>query len=38
MYAAQYFERARLEWHPGNQAPYDILQGRLGAEIYRNER
>ncbi|MFS8067931.1 MAG: hypothetical protein ACMG6S_16380 [Byssovorax sp.] len=37
-YAAQYFERARFEWHPENSAPYDILQGRLGAEIYRNER
>ena len=38
MYAAQYFERARLEWYPENQAPCDILQGRLGAGIYRNER
>jgi hypothetical protein len=37
-FTTQYFERARLEWHPENQAPYDILQGRLGAEIYRNER
>jgi hypothetical protein len=38
VHVAQYFERARLEWHPENAAPYDILQGRLGAEIYRNER
>ena len=30
---AQLFERARLEHHPENPAPYDILLGRLGADI-----
>ena len=30
----QYFERARFEWHPENSPPYDILLGRLGAEVY----
>jgi hypothetical protein len=29
---AQVFERARFEYHPENQAPYDVLLGRLGAE------
>jgi len=30
----QYFERARLEWHPGAWPErYDILLGRLGAEL-----
>jgi hypothetical protein len=28
----QQFERARLEYHPTNTAPYTILLGRLGAE------
>lgn len=28
----QLFERARLEHHPRNRAPYDILLGRLGAD------
>lgn len=28
----QYFERARLELHPENAAPYDVLLGRIGAE------
>jgi hypothetical protein len=30
----QYFERARFEWHPQNSPPWDILLGRLGAEVY----
>jgi hypothetical protein len=30
---AQAFERNRLELHPENQAPYDVLLGRLGADI-----
>ena len=30
----QYFERARFEWHPENSPPWDILLGRLGAEVY----
>jgi hypothetical protein len=33
----QYFERARLEWHPGVWPErHDVLQGRLGAEITRD--
>ncbi|HEX9373829.1 MAG TPA: hypothetical protein VF897_22650, partial [Roseiflexaceae bacterium] len=31
--AAQRFERARLELHPENQPPYDVLLGRLGADL-----
>ena len=27
----QYFERARFEYHPENQAPYDVLLTRYGA-------
>jgi hypothetical protein len=29
----QYFERNRLEAHPDNEAPYDVLLGRLGVEV-----
>jgi len=29
---AQWFERNRLELHPENGAPYDVLLGRLGAD------
>lgn len=29
----QYFERARLEWHADNPAPYTVLGGRLGADM-----
>jgi hypothetical protein len=29
---AQWFERARFEWHPGNPDKYKVLLGRLGAE------
>ena len=32
MVRAQQFERNRLELHPGNRPPYDVLLGRLGAE------
>ena len=31
-YTVQYFERARFEWHPENQPPYDILLGLLGVD------
>ncbi|MFN8538948.1 MAG: hypothetical protein U0232_15925, partial [Thermomicrobiales bacterium] len=31
-YKTQYFERARFELHPENQAPYDVLLGLLGRE------
>jgi hypothetical protein len=30
---AQWFERARFEWHPTNPDPYKVLLGRLGAEL-----
>ncbi|HUY99349.1 MAG TPA: L,D-transpeptidase, partial [Thermomicrobiaceae bacterium] len=30
----QYFERARLEYHPENAAPWDIEGGLLGVQIY----
>jgi polysaccharide biosynthesis protein PslG len=29
-YTVQYFERARLEYHRENPAPYDVLVGQLG--------
>src|SRR5262249_30509771 len=29
---AQWFERTRLELHPENARPYDVLLGRLGAD------
>jgi uncharacterized protein YkwD len=31
-FQAQLFERNRLELHPENDAPYDVLLGRLGAD------
>ncbi|HEX5689509.1 MAG TPA: hypothetical protein VFX76_05885, partial [Roseiflexaceae bacterium] len=31
-FQAQWFERGRLELHPENLPPYDVLLGRLGAE------
>src|SRR3954464_10660201 len=31
-FQAQIFERNRLELHPENKAPYDVLLGRLGAD------
>ncbi len=34
-FTVQYFDQARLELHPGNPAPYDVLLGRLGAERLR---
>jgi hypothetical protein len=30
IYQAQWFERHRLELHPNNEPPYDVLLGRLG--------
>ncbi len=33
----QYFERQRFELHPENQAPYDVLLGRLGAEVLQQQ-
>lgn len=29
----QWFERARFEYHPNNPEPYNVLLGRLGAEL-----
>jgi hypothetical protein len=33
VYQVQWFERARFEWHPGNQPEYRVLLGRLGARL-----
>ena len=33
-YTVQYFERVRLEYHPENVAPYDILLGQFGRTLY----
>jgi hypothetical protein len=32
-YTVQYFERARLEYHPENPAPYEVLLGQFGRRI-----
>ncbi len=32
-YRVQYFERARLEHHPENPAPYDVLLGQFGRTV-----
>jgi hypothetical protein len=29
----QYFQKARLEWHPGNADPYKVQLGLLGSEL-----
>ncbi len=36
-YTVQWFERARMEYHPNNPQPYQVLLGRLGAEIAANK-
>ena len=33
----QWFERARLEWHPNNRDEFKVLLGRLGVEVRRNQ-
>ena len=33
----QWFERARIELHPANPPPYDVLIGRVGAEVLGHE-
>ena len=33
-YSVQYFERARFEYHPENQPPYNVLLGLLGREQF----
>ena len=35
---AQWFERSRLELHPENPPPYDVLIGRMGEERLRRQR
>ncbi|GEM_PF-1996827 len=35
-YTVQWFERARFELHPENRPPFNVLFGRLGAEIFAN--
>lgn len=37
-YVTQYFERARFEYHPENQPPYDVLLGLLGLETTESRR
>jgi hypothetical protein len=32
-YTVQYFERVRMEHHPANQPPYDVLLGQFGRRI-----
>ena len=32
-YTVQYFERARFELHPENNAPYNVLLGQLGRQL-----
>jgi hypothetical protein len=34
VYTVQYFERARLEWHPENAPPYDVLLGQFGRRLH----
>ncbi len=36
-YAVQYFERAIFEYHPENQAPYNILLSQLGVFQYKQK-
>jgi len=36
-YTVQYFERVRLEYHPENPAPYDVLLGQFGRRILLEE-
>jgi hypothetical protein len=34
VYIVQYFERGRLEYHPENDPPYDILFGKFGLQVF----
>ncbi len=34
-YTVQYFERVRLEYHPENAAPYNVLLGQFGRQVFR---
>lgn len=33
----QYFEKVRMEWHPGNPEPYRVLLGLLGDELGKRQ-
>jgi len=33
-YTVQYFERRRMEYHPENRPPYDVLLGLLGRDVF----
>ncbi len=35
-YTVQYFERVRLEYHPENPPPYDVLLGQFGRRVLRD--
>ncbi len=37
-YTVQYFERVRLEYHPENGAPFDVLLGQFGRQILAGQR
>lgn len=37
VYLVQYFERNRFELHPENSYPFNVLLGRLGVEIAREQ-
>ncbi|NWJ46085.1 MAG: hypothetical protein HXX08_09425 [Chloroflexi bacterium] len=37
-FQAQWFERTRLELHPENQRPYDVLLGRLGDDRLKQQQ
>jgi hypothetical protein len=36
-YTVQYFERRRMEYHPENSHPHDVLLGLLGREVFALE-
>src|SRR5687768_13210951 len=36
-FLTQYFERNRLEFHPEQQRPYDVLLGRLGDDRLKQQ-
>src|SRR5689334_4948861 len=36
-YQAQWFERNRLELHPENARPYDVLIGRIGVDRLKQQ-
>ncbi len=35
VYTVQYFERMRFEYHPENQAPFNVLLGLLGRQLFK---